>query len=294
MARPLRLEFAGALYHLTSRGNAQADIFLDDADRRIFLRLLGTTISRYKWRLYAYCLMGNHYHLFAETALPNVSRGMRHLNGCYTQAFNRRHSRVGHVLQGRFDGILVERESHFLEVARYVALNPVRAKLVRSAREWPWSSFRATAGMEGCVPWLTIAPLLSMYGDDAGVAAERYVSFVEDGIGHPAPWKDLKGQILLGSEAFADRMRPLLEQHAGKQETPKAQRLAARPELEVLLPSGQSKPVRNAAIAEAHRSHGYTLAEIATHVGLHYSTVSRIAQGADSEMKDLTPAFQVG
>ena len=238
--------------------------------------------------------MGNHFHLFAETTLPNVSRGMRHLNGCYTQAFNRRHSRVGHVLQGRFDGILVERESHFLEVARYIALNPVRARLVGKPGEWPWSSFRATAAMEGCAPWLTVAPLLSMYGDDAVVAAERYVRFVSDGIGGPTPWKDLKARILLGSEAFAERLRPLIEQHAGDRETPKAQRLAARPTLEILLPSGQTRSLRNTAIAHAHHRHGYTLAEIATHVGLHYSTVSRIAQSADSEMKDLTPAFQLG
>src|SRR5436853_5298437 len=140
MARPLRLEYPGALYHVTARGNAKSDIYLDDGDRRIFERILGTTVTRHRWLLHAFCLMGNHYHLLLETPLPNLSKGMHRLNGSYSQCFNRRHQRVGHVLQGRFTALLVERESYLLELARYVPLNPVRAGFVSSPADWQWSS----------------------------------------------------------------------------------------------------------------------------------------------------------
>lgn len=292
MARPIRLEFPGALYHLTSRGNAKGDIFADDADRRIFLRFLGLTVSRFGWRLYAYCLMGNHYHLLAETPQPNVSRGMHRLNGLYTQTFNRRHGRVGHVLQGRFDGRLVERESYLLELSRYIALNPVRAGLVKAAGEWPWSSFRASAGTEPQPHWLTVAPLLSLFHDDPGAAMKQYVDFVARGVGAPSPWDALKGQVFLGSEAFADRLRPALKQHAEHQDKLKTQRFAARPSLQTLLPAALAKRERNAAIAEAHVRHGYTLSEIAAQVGLHYASVSRLVQAENVEIQDLAPAFQ--
>ena len=146
MARPLRIEFEGALYHVTSRGDERRDIFLDDADREAFLQILGDVVRRFAWRCHAYCLMGNHYHLLIETPNANLSRGMRHLNGVYTKRFNRTHERVGHVMQGRYKSILVDKDEYLLELARYVVLNPVRAGVVRSARDWKWSSYRATAG----------------------------------------------------------------------------------------------------------------------------------------------------
>src|SRR3972149_660628 len=146
MARPLRIEFAGALYHVTSRGNAQANIFGDDDDREQLLSLLFNTVTRYDWYCHAYCLMDNHYHLLIETGTPSLSRGMKLLNGTYTQYFNRQHRRVGHVFQGRFKAILIQKESYLLELARYIVLNPVRAQMVRSAKEWRWSSYRATGG----------------------------------------------------------------------------------------------------------------------------------------------------
>ena len=130
MARPLRIEYPGAVYHITSRGNARADIFLMDDDRQVFLDILGNTVEKYNWLCHAFCLLDNHYHLLIETPDPNLSLGMRQLNGVYTQTFNRTHDRVGHVFQGRYKAILVEKESHLLELCRYVVLNPVRAKMV--------------------------------------------------------------------------------------------------------------------------------------------------------------------
>ena len=139
MARPLRIEFAGALYHVTARGNAREDIYGDDIDRQQFLSLLQSTVTRYDWYCHAYCLMDNHYHLLIETNTPTLSKGMKFLNGTYTQYYNRQHHRVGHVFQGRFKAILVQKESYLLELARYIVLNPVRARRVRSANEWRWS-----------------------------------------------------------------------------------------------------------------------------------------------------------
>ena len=150
MARPLRIEFAGALYHITARGNAQQDIYLTDDDREQFLEILQRVNDRHQWQCHAYCLMSNHYHLLIETPDANLSKGMRQLNGVYTQSYNRKHDRAGHVFQCRFKGILVEKDSYLLELARYIAFNPVRAGRVRSAKDWTWSSYRATAGQ--CQP----------------------------------------------------------------------------------------------------------------------------------------------
>jgi len=137
MARPLRIEFPGAVYHVTSRGNARQDIYTCAGDRRLFLQTLGDVSTRYHWRCYAWCLMGNHYHLVVETPIANLSSGMRQLNGVYTQSFNRRYDRVGHLLQGRYKAIIVDREAYLLEAVRYTLLNPVRADIVTAAGQWP-------------------------------------------------------------------------------------------------------------------------------------------------------------
>jgi REP element-mobilizing transposase RayT len=147
MARPLRLEFPGAIYHLTGRGNARQKVFFTDADRELFLSTLTGVVTRYHWICRAYCLMANHYHLLVETPKANLSIGMRQLNGIYTQSFNRRHNRVGPLFQGRFKAILVERDSHLLELCRYIVLNPARLKSSAKASTWKWSSYRATAGL---------------------------------------------------------------------------------------------------------------------------------------------------
>src|SRR6185295_167128 len=173
MARPLRIEFSGAVYHVTSRGNARQNIVVDDRDRSQFLAVLAHVVDRYGWLCHAYCLMDNHYHLLLETPQPNLSLGMRQLNGRYTQGFNRRHTRVGHLLQGRFTAILVEKEAHLLELCRYVVLNPVRAKLVSHPRRWAWSSYRATVGETRAPAWLRTDWILGQFGSRVGVAREQ-------------------------------------------------------------------------------------------------------------------------
>ncbi len=149
MARPLRLEFPGAVYHVTSRGNARQAIFLDKDDRESFLGVLASVVARFNWLCHAYCLMETHCHVMVETLEGNLSWGMRQLNGVYTQVFNRRHTRVGHLFQGRYKAILVEKEAHLLELCRYVVLNPVRAGLGRrrSLLFWKWIGFFRSLGV---------------------------------------------------------------------------------------------------------------------------------------------------
>ncbi len=146
MARQLRLEFPGGVYHVTSRGDGGEDIYLSARDKKIFLLILGAACERFNWYCHSYCLMTNHYHLLIETPLGNLSKGMHYINGVYTQKFNRTHGRVGHVFQGRYKSIVVDKNTYLLELVRYIVLNPVRACMVRQASEWRWSSYLAICG----------------------------------------------------------------------------------------------------------------------------------------------------
>jgi REP element-mobilizing transposase RayT len=281
MARPLRVEFAGAIYHVTSRGNARSAIFRDDEDRQLLLSVLGKVVERLGWLVHAMCLMDNHYHLLIETPQGDLSRGMRQLNGIYTQRFNRRHAGVGHVFQGRFKAILIERESYLLELARYIVLNPVRARVVDHPARYRWSSYQATVGKTAKAPWLTTDWVLSQFAKTTAVARQRYARFVSEGKDLPSPWTELKGQVLLGSDTFAERMRPLLLEKEELKEIPRGQRLAHRPGLARLFRAAvcREKASRDAAIREACLQHGYTAAAVARAANVHYSTVSRVLKG---------------
>jgi REP element-mobilizing transposase RayT len=191
MSRQLRLQFPGAVYHVTARGNARQDIFADDADRTRFLDLLGREIEQHRWRCHAYCLMDNHYHLLIETPEANLSRGMGRLNMAYAQSFNRRHERAGHLFQGRFHAIVVEKDSHLLELCRYLVRNPVRAGTAATPEDWPWSSYRATASGRGtgpgCPDWLTTGWVLQQFGGADAGARRAYRRFVREGSGAASP-----------------------------------------------------------------------------------------------------------
>lgn len=278
MARPLRIEFPGAVYHVTSRGNAQADIFLTDGDRLVFLDVLAGVIEKYNWLCHAYCLLDNHYHLIIETLDPNLSLGMRQLNGVYTQTFNRAHQRVGHVFQGRFKAILVEKGSHLLELCRYVVLNPVRAGMVTKPDDWRWSSYNITAHGGKVPEFLTIEWVLGQFAERRVATRQRYRKFVAEGMAVPdRPWEKLAGQVFLGSENFVARMREHLGDQQEIKEIPRAQRYPGRPPLALLFADKQTmtRQQRNQGIEEAHISYGYTLKEIADVLGLHYTTVSK-------------------
>jgi REP element-mobilizing transposase RayT len=277
MARPLRLEFEGAVYHVTARGNEKRPIFLGgtaeaDEDRAAFLEILGRTVARFDWICHAYCLMTNHYHLLLETPAANLSRGMRQLNGVYTQYVNRTHERVGHLFQGRYKAILVEKDAHLLELSRYVVLNPVRAGTVAAAGDWPWSSYRATAGLEPPAPFLHTDWILRAFAEERAPATAAYRRFVAVGAGAPSPWSRLKNQVYLGSERFVAQMQTLIEPDRPLREVPRRQRPGAMPSLAELAARHQA---RDDAIAAAYATGHYSMQAIADHFGVGRMTVSR-------------------
>src|SRR3989339_1029655 len=206
MARPLRIEYAGALYHITSRGNARGRIFLSDEDKNMFLRTVRLVVERYKWKCYAYCLMNNHYHLLIETTMPNLSLGMRQLNGVYTQFFNRKHKKTGHVFQGRYKAFIVEKQNYLMALSAYIVLNPVRAKMVCQPDDWQWSSYRATIGRELPPKWLDTGYIAEQFGASLRESIKRYQIFVAEQMGQKAPWGDVVGQVFMGGEAFMEDM----------------------------------------------------------------------------------------
>ncbi len=274
MSRPLRLEIAGGLYHVTSRGDRRDDIYHDDADREAWLAILAQCCKRFNWRIHAWCQMSNHYHLIIETVEGNLSAGMRQLNGVYTQSANRRHRRVGHVFQGRFKAILVERDSYLLELSRYVVLNPVRAKMVKHASQWPWSSYHATIGTTPSPEWLHTDWLLSQFGTQPKRQVERYGEFVQQGVRGVDMWAQLKGQVYLGGDVFVETMRQRLEEDVkfASQEIPRAQRRALSKSLAYYQSEFEDT---KRGMAAAYATGDYTLQAIADAFGVHYSTVSR-------------------
>lgn len=274
MARPLRLEVPGGVYHVMSRGNECQDIFLDDADRKRFLETLRTVTERSNVLCHTYCLMGNHYHLLVETPDGNISLAVRQLNGIYAQSFNRRHDRVGHLFQGRFTSKLIEKETYLLAVSRYVVLNPVRADLVARPSDWEWSSYRALAGWDEPPSFLNVDWLLTHFGtSDRRHAQEAYREFVHDCSDNSNLLLD--ASPILGSDDFVERFREPLAAAAPFKDIPRVQRFVARPTLEQIFKGTSDRDTRNARIHEAHVRNGYTMTEIAKHLGLHLMTISR-------------------
>ena len=274
MARPLRLEYEGAVYHVTSRGNAREVIYSGDGDRTKFLEILSGVVERYGFIIHAYCLMSNHYHLLVETPEGNLSRGMRQLNGVYTQWFNWSHKRVGHVLQGRYKAILVDKDEYLMELSRYLVLNPVRAGVVSRPEEWRWSSYRCMIGLDREPEYLCTEWLLSEFSGDTKRARDRYKSFVEDGIGEEkSPLQEAYGGWILGGKRFVKEVGVRLEK-AGmrkKKENPRRERYVSRLSLKEIF---AGKNIEE-GVYEAVSRHGYKLAEVGDYVGRSYSWVSK-------------------
>ena len=278
MARPLRIEYPGAVYHVTTRGDGRKNIFLNDTDRNNFLQNFCSTIKNYNWLCHAYCLMDNHYHLLLETPDGNLSKGIRQLNGVYTQKFNFIHKTVGHLFQSRYKAFLIEKDPYLLEVARYIVLNPVRAGKVTHQNEWEWSSYLPTAGRRTKPTWLTIEWILNFFNDKKAKAQKEYERFVIDGIGKDSPFDEVKEGIVLGFPQFIDWVRDTKNNKEKRTEIPKIQRFVGRPSLEDLFDSEslKDKKIRNDLIYIAHTQLGYSQKEIADCVDLHYTTVSKI------------------
>ncbi|MDX8406012.1 MAG: transposase [Mariprofundus sp.] len=273
MVRPLRIEYEDAMYHVTSRGNHQNDIFFDDADRHAFLEILTSVVRDFAWLCHGYCLMGNHYHLIIQTPHANLCSGMRQLNGVFTQYSNRKHGRSGHLLQGRYTSIIVDADTYLLALSRYVVLNPVRAGMVDDVSQWAWSSYRATAGLVAVPALLTTEMILDAYSTNSINAQQRYTEFVADGLHKPAVWLALQQQIFLGQDDFVADVQHKAVESAYNSNIPKAQQrmpATALADIEAMYEE------RNKAIVAAYQTGAYSYDQIALYFHLHASTVGRI------------------
>ena len=281
MTRPLRIEFPGALYHVTARGDQLGAIYRDVADRYIWLEVLGLVCARFHLVVHAYCQMTNHFHLMVETAEGNLSQGMRQLNGIYSQRVNRRHNLVGHVFQGRYKAVLVQKEAHLLELSRYIVLNPLRAGMVTSDAEWHWSSHHFMLDPAGKPAWLDREWLLGQFGSSPENAVEGYRQFVAAGAGAESPLRETQFQLVLGDEDFVARHRRRQKRTELADVGKTQRRITARtlPEYEVGYPD------RDEAMARAYHSTAFTMANIGAYFGVTYKTVSRAVKRFEGEFE---------
>ncbi len=263
MARPPRIEHAGGVFHLVARGNERALVFRDDRDRERFLEILGETALRYRWRVLAYCLMGNHFHLLVMTLEPTLARGMRQLNGVYAQWFNRRHRRVGHLFQGRYKAVSVQTDTHLRRTVRYVIRNPIRAGLTSRPEQWRWTSHHETVGTtaQGVV---AVTDLLACFADDSAEAVRGYREMVET-LDEPPP---ARHPLVSGDDVFVAERLACVPRDP---EFTQAMVRPPRPPLAALI--GASDDCTG--IANAHIRHAYSLRQIATHLGCSVTTVHR-------------------
>lgn len=283
MARPLRIAYPGAYYHVTSRGNEQKDVFKSRKDREKFLEYLASATQRYGAVIHAYCQMTNHYHLLLETPEGNLSQIMRHINGAYTTYFNVKRKRAGHLFQGRFKAILVEADAYAAELSRYIHLNPVKAGIVNRPEDYPWSSYRSYIGQSQATEWLMTDFILGYFG----ASGERYRAFVEELIGkeYESPLQAAIGAAVLGT---ADFVEMVTAKHIGtrrpEREVPALRHLASRPSLKEILKMvdvafGSNKKVaRQAGMYLCHRYSGEKVREIGKHFAVGPSAITEASR----------------
>ena len=235
MTRPLRILIPGGFYHVTCRGNERRAIYRDDQDRSLFLEKLRGSLANYAVDLHAYVLMNDHFHLLVATPKGNLSEFMRHFNISYTAAFNRRHRRVGHLYQGRYKAILVDRDNYLLELSRYVHLNPVRIKRsqggsvggrIRYLERYRWSSLPGYIKAANKQPWVHYEMVLGQIGE----SRKKYAEFVARGVerGYDTPWDMVSGQVVLGEEGFVERIKRRMDERGAVREQPSAREFSAR------------------------------------------------------------------
>jgi len=299
MARPLRIEYPNAFYHVTSRGNEQKDIFKSRKDREKFLSYLESAVERYGAVIHVWCLMTNHYHLLLETPEGNLSQIMRHINGAYTTYFNLKRKRAGHLFQGRYKAILVEANEYAAELSRYIHLNPVRAGIVALPEEYEWSSYRCYIGLTNVPTWFKTGFILDNFsGNDAKA---KYLEFVADMLKQKgvSPLNRVVASTILGSADFVKRVS---KNHVGKNTTDRnmpAVKQLSRPTLDAILNvvgeliAEEDALLRNVGIYFCHRYSGSRLREIGERFGLSEAAVAqasrrlRAASGKDIRIRGL-------
>jgi putative transposase len=285
MGRPLRIEYPGAYYHVTSRGNEKKDVFRSQKDREKFLSYLESATERYGAAVHAYCLMSNHYHLLVETPEGNLSQIMRHINGAYTNYFNTKRQRTGHLFQGRYKAILVEKDAYALELSRYIHLNPVKAGMVEMPGEYRWSSYRSYIGQAARPEWLKITEQLGQFNGAEKVKQDSYRSFVEAIIGEDeqSPLTAALGTAILGSHEFIAGIEEsyLAEKHADP-DIPDMRKITCRWSLEEIVETvkaatidQESRLAKKLSIFLCHRYSGARLKEIGNLFGIGAAGVSQ-------------------
>jgi len=293
MGRPLRIEYPGAFYHVTSRGNEQKDIFKSEADSEKFLAYLESATERYGAVFHAYCLMSNHYHLMIETPDGNLSRIMKHINNSYTNYFNFKRKRAGHLLQGRYKAILIEADTYAAELSRYIHLNPLRAKMVSSPEEYKWSSYRFYS--EGAGPsWLSTGFVLGYFGTDPDERRRNYITYILEDVGKKSP-DPLAGSVastILGTDDFVRDIREkYLEGRTSDRDIPALRELTRRPDIMMIKEAveeafpGNGRLARSAGIYLCHRFSGAKLKDIGDLYGISESGVTQAGKRFEETMK---------
>jgi REP element-mobilizing transposase RayT len=303
MGRPIRIEYPAALYHITSRGNERKKIFLEDGDRVKFLKILEDYHDRYGILIHSYVLMDNHYHLVLETPRGNLLKVMHGINSSYTGYFNRKYGRSGHLFQGRYRGILVEKDTYLLSLSRYVHLNPVRGRVVERPERYRWSSYPEYIGKGKESEWVEYAWVLSQFGKDKKRAKRRYRKYTEEGlkVKEKTPLRDLHGQVILGGEGFVGRIKGMLKGKRLSEGIVERKRLMEHPSLlevvgvvseafginqeEIWDRGGRGNIARKVAIYFCQRYTGLSNEALGEMFGgIHYSTVSKVTARVGEEM----------
>jgi len=288
MARPLRIQFPGAFYHITSRGNERKDIFKSRADREKFLSYLESVVLRYQAVIHVYCLMSNHFHLLLETPSGNLSAIMRHINGSYTTYYNIKRARSGHLFQGRFKALLVDADAYAKELSRYIHLNPVRAGIVKTASDYQWSSYCAYSGAAISPKWLYRDFILGYFGGVTAEAQKRYSRFVwenEDDSEPKNPFADVVASTFLGGKEFIDKIcETWLKGKKKDRNLPALKAILGGPKIKMIVQSVESAfgagtaLSKQAALYLCHRYSGKALSKIGRHFGIGESGVSQASR----------------
>jgi len=312
MARPLRVEYADAVYHVMSRGIEGRRICADDVDRDMWLRILCRAAERFGWRVHAFSLLDNHFHLFLRTPEAGLAAGMRQLNGDYAGYFNRRHDRLGPLMQGRYKAVLVEGESHWLELSRYVHLNPVRAGLCARPEDWKWASYRGYHRPALRQAWLDCGPVLAEFGRDTAAARRAYRAYMAAGMGRKLdnPVSRSAHGLVLGSDAFVAKVRKMVAGRGRDQEVPHLGRLGRGADLNAVVAAVAKRleadrsgwqpgrrtddPARALCAYAVRRASGARLTELAAARGYrHPSAVSGACRRAEAAMRSAKVRRQV-
>jgi REP element-mobilizing transposase RayT len=271
------------VYHVIARGNRKMPIFYDTLDRLRFLSIVERAAGVYGARVFALCLMGNHFHIVLDTPRGNISETMQYINGVFAQISNRRYAQSGHVFEARFRSLLIQRERYLKRATRYVVRNPVRAGLVPNASEWKWSTYRATAGLDAAPPWLDVDWMhWAFQTPSRDEAQQRYMDYVNAPARRKPP-RTVPTEVY-GSPQFKAQIAAALRERQPDRPVPRSVEGLSRPDLATLFATtASSRQERDRMITICRTRHGYRVAEIARFLGIHPSNVSRVSHRHDGD-----------